>query len=157
MTTKIQRHKVWDKTTRIFHWLNAATVLSLITVGILILNADLFGIEGAAKVLLKEIHAYIGYVFVINLIWRLIWAFIGNHYARWRQILPSGHDYLKSLKRYIANLRSGIRQQYLGHNPIARLIISLFFLLLSLQATTGLIIAGTDLYYPPSVAISQNG
>ena len=37
----------------------------------------------------------------------------------------------------------------MGHNPIARLIISLFFLLLTLQATTGLILAGTDLYMPP--------
>ncbi len=149
MTTKLQRYKVWDLTTRIFHWINAASVLSLIIVGILILNTKHLGIEGEAKVLLKIIHAYIGYIFVINLGWRFIWAFIGNHYAKWRQFLPTGNNYLHSLKTYSRNLYSGVRQQYLGHNPIARLVISIFFILLSIQATTGLIIAGTDLYYPP--------
>ena len=57
MTTKLQRHKVWDRTTRVFHWVNVASVLSLITVGLLILNTKLFGIEGEAKVLLKTVHA----------------------------------------------------------------------------------------------------
>lgn len=149
MTTKLQRHKVWDRTTRVFHWVNAASVLSLIIVGLLILNAKLFGIEGEAKVLLKMVHVSIGYVFVVNLLWRIIWAFVGSYHARWRQILPSGKNYLNSLKTYTANFFSGTRQQYLGHNPVARLIISLFFILLSMQAITGLVIAGTDLYYPP--------
>tara|TARA_R110002072_G_scaffold14582_8_gene60186 strand:+ start:35805 stop:36548 length:744 start_codon:yes stop_codon:yes gene_type:complete len=149
MTTKLQRYKVWDLTTRVFHWINATSVLSLIIVGVIILNAKLFGIEGEAKVLLKTVHVYIGYVFVINLLWRMFWAFFGNYHARWRQILPTGKNYFHSLKTYAANFFTGIRQQYLGHNPIARLIISLFFILLTMQAITGLVIAGTDLYYPP--------
>ena len=149
MTTKIQRYKVWDLTIRVFHWVNAASVLSLIIVGLIILNAKLFGIEGEAKILLKMIHVSIGYVFVINLLWRITWAFVGSHYARWRQILPMGNNYLHSLKTYTAKFFSGIRQQYLGHNPVARLMISFFFILLSMQAITGLVIAGTDLYYPP--------
>jgi cytochrome b len=118
-------------------------------IGLLILNAKTFGIEGEAKILLKSIHVYVGYIFSINLAWRLVWAFIGGHYARWRQILPVGKAYIHSLKSYISSLGSGVRQQYLGHNPAARLIVSLFFLLLSIQAATGLIIAGTDLYLPP--------
>ena len=72
MTTKLQRHKVWDKTTRIFHWVNALSVSSLIVIGILILNTKSFGITGDAKILLKTIHVYFGYVFAINLAWRLI-------------------------------------------------------------------------------------
>ena len=60
-----------------------------------------------------------------------------------------GRTYLQSLKSYICSLRSGTRQQYLGHNPAGRLIICLFFLLLSTQAITGLVLAGTDLYFPP--------
>lgn len=147
--TVVQRYKVWDRTTRVFHWLNAITVLLLITVGTIILNAKTLGIEGEAKVLLKTVHAYIGYVFVINLIWRMIWAFFGNRFARWGQILPFGKNYSASLKNYTAAMRSGKPQHYLGHNPVARLIVGLFFLLLSIQAITGLIIAGTDLYLPP--------
>ncbi len=149
MTASLQRHKVWDRTTRLFHWINAASVLSLIVIGILILNTKSFGITDDAKILLKTIHVYFGYVFAINLVWRLIWAFIGSYYARWQQILPMGKNYIHSLKSYICSLRSGDRQQYLGHNPAGRLIICLFFLLLSTQAITGLVLAGTDLYFPP--------
>ncbi|MFK8066821.1 MAG: cytochrome b/b6 domain-containing protein [Gammaproteobacteria bacterium] len=147
--SELKRYKVWDRTTRIFHWVNATTVILLMLVGTIILNAKILGITGEAKVLLKTIHAYIGYVFVINLIWRLIWAFFGNHFSRWKQILPFGKNYRADLKEYSASIRSDKPQQYLGHNPIAKLIIGLFFLLLTIQASTGLIIAGTDLYLPP--------
>ncbi len=146
---EVKRYKVWDRTTRIFHWINAVAVFSLLIVGTIILNAKTLGIEGDAKILLKTVHAYIGYVFVINLVWRLIWAFFGNYYARWKQILPVGENYSSSLKEYTSAMRSGKSQHYLGHNPIARLIVGLFFLLLSIQAITGLIITGTDLYLPP--------
>jgi Ni/Fe-hydrogenase 1 B-type cytochrome subunit len=149
MTTKIQRFKVWDLPTRLVHWLNACLVFGLIVIGILILNAKSLGIDGEAKILLKTIHSYIGYAFVINLCWRFIWAFLGNHYARWRQFLPIGNKYLPSIKDYTVNLFSGNHKQYAGHNPLARIIISLFFLLLTTQAVTGLVIAGTDLYLPP--------
>ncbi len=149
MTTTLRRFKVWDPGIRLFHWLNAFLVLVLMIIGILILNAKTLGIVGEAKILLKTIHSYAGYVFAFNLGCRLVWAFIGTHYARWRQFLPIGGNYLYSFKSYCASLRSTNRQRYLGHNPIARLIISIFFLILTTQAITGLIIAGTDLYLPP--------
>lgn len=38
---------------------------------------------------------------------------------------------------------------YVGHNPLARLMVSILFLLLVVQALTGLVIAGTDIFYPP--------
>ena len=38
---------------------------------------------------------------------------------------------------------------YLGHNPIARMMVSILLILLVLQAVTGLVLAGTDIYYPP--------
>ena len=31
-------------------------------------------------------HVYIGYVFAINLVWRLVWGFMGNRFSRWRAI-----------------------------------------------------------------------
>lgn len=149
MTTKLQRYKVWDKATRVFHWVNAIAVLVLIFLGILILNADAFGIKGEGKVLLKTVHAYVGYVFCLNLLWRLIWAFTGNQYARWGQLLPFGKGYIESLKDYVTSLRSGRPSQYLGHNPLGRLIIGVFFLVFIMQMITGLVVVGTDLYLPP--------
>ena len=144
MTASIKRYKVWDRTTRIFHWINAISVILLMLLGTLILNHDWMGIED--EVNLKHIHSWVGYVFAINLSWRLIWGFIGGYYARWRQVLPFGPQ---ETLAYISSIASGKPKQYLGHNPLGRLIISIFFVLLSAQAITGLVLAGTDLYAPP--------
>lgn len=142
-------YSVWDRTTRIFHWINVLAVIGLIAVGLVILNAKTLGVSNEGKILLKMIHAYIGYVFCLNLIWRLVWLFIGNRYARWRAILPLGGAYKVALQTYISGLKAGKAPGYMGHNPLARLMVALLFLLLTAQATTGLVLAGTDLYLPP--------
>jgi len=71
---KLQEYKVWDTTTRVFHWLNALCVLGLLAIGTIILNADALGVHNDGKVILKTTHVWIGYVFVLNLLWRLVWA-----------------------------------------------------------------------------------
>ena len=50
---------------------------------------------------------------------------------------------------YTSSFLSGEPQQYVGHNPLARIGVSLLFLLLLIQLATGLVIAGTDLFWPP--------
>lgn len=145
----VQSYAVWDRTTRWFHWINFLCVLGLIGAGLVILNAKGLGVSGEGKIALKTVHAYIGYVFVINLIWRLIWGFLGNPYARWRAVVPFGKGYGRALGGYIRALRAGEPPPYKGHNPLARIMVSFLFLLLSLQAGTGLLLAGTDLYLPP--------
>lgn len=145
----LKAYAVWDKTTRWFHWINFACVVGLIGFGLCILNSKALGVSPDGKILLKTLHAYIGYVFVLNLAWRLIWGFIGNKYARWNSILPIQKTYWRSLKHYVASLRQARRVHYMGHNPLGRLMVMLLFVLLSLQAVTGLVLAGTDLYLPP--------
>jgi cytochrome b len=88
-------------------------------------------------------------VFALNLSWRLIWAFIGGPHARWRAILPGGRGYMNEVRSYIADFRAGRPRQYLGHNPLGRLAVTCLLLLLLVQAVTGLVLAGTDLFYPP--------
>ena len=142
-------YPVWDKTVRIFHWVNVLCVLGLIAVGTVILNAKALGVPSDGKILLKTVHVYIGYVFAVNLAWRIVWGFIGSHYARWSAILPVGTEYRAQLSAFITGAKSGKLVGFLGHNPIARLMVAMLFLLLSLQALTGLVLAGTDVYMPP--------
>jgi len=142
-------YKAWDLSTRIFHWLNVICVIGLMTVGTVIINYKLLGVDTDGKVLLKTVHVYIGYIFVINLTWRFVWGFIGGRYSRWKMILPFGNDYFSSLRKYIIGVKSGNPPAYLGHNPVARLMVALLFLLLGTQAITGLTLAGTDVYMPP--------
>lgn len=145
----LQYYNVWDRTTRLFHWINVLSVLGLIAVGTFILNTKAFGISGDEKVLLKTIHVYIGYVFAANLSWRLIWGFLGNRFSRWSAVTPFHKGYWTLLSNYLAAAKAGKPQTFLGHNPVAKLMVTLLFILLTTQAVTGLVLAGTDVYMPP--------
>ncbi|MCU7802833.1 MAG: cytochrome b/b6 domain-containing protein [Candidatus Thiodiazotropha sp. (ex Lucinoma borealis)] len=147
--TNFKEYKVWDAPIRIFHWVNFISVISLIFVALVMMYKKELGITGVdAKIALKELHVIIGYIFVMNLVWRIIWGFIGGKYARWSYIFP-GKDFIKAVRNYIKSIADGDPQQYIGHNPLGRLAISTIILLLLLIASTGLIRAGTDIYYPP--------
>jgi Ni/Fe-hydrogenase 1 B-type cytochrome subunit len=147
--TELKTYFVWDAGIRWFHWLNLLCMLGLIAVGVIILNDKALGVTNEGKILLKTAHVWIGYVFALNLLWRLLWAFIGGSQARWRAILPGGRGYMNDVRVYIADFVAGRPRQYLGHNPLGRLAVSLLLLLLMTQAVTGLVLAGTDLFYPP--------
>lgn len=139
----------WDTSIRWFHWVNFLCVIGLIAVGVGILNSKALGVSNEGKILLKTTHVWIGYVFTLNLFWRLIWAFIGTKLARWRAIFPGGSGYLQEVRDYIAGIKSGQPRQYIGHNPLGRIAITFLFFLLLIQAVTGLVLAGTDIFYPP--------
>ncbi|MFZ2168969.1 MAG: cytochrome b/b6 domain-containing protein [Methylococcaceae bacterium] len=147
--SELKSYAVWDAGTRWFHWINALCVIALAVAGFVILNAGNLGVSNAGKVTLKTIHAWIGYVFALNLLWRIAWAFLGNRYARWQAFLPGGKGYFQALRSYVAAFVAGSPETYLGHNAAGRLGIAVLFLLLTIQAITGLILAGTDLFYPP--------
>jgi Ni/Fe-hydrogenase 1 B-type cytochrome subunit len=147
--TDFKSYRVWDAGIRWFHWINLVCILGLIAVGVVILNDKALGVSNEGKILLKTVHVWIGYVFALNLLWRLVWAFIGGPYARWHAILPGGRGYTAEVRTYLAGFIAGRPRQYLGHNPLGRLAVTLLLLLLLLQAVTGLVLAGTDLFYPP--------
>jgi cytochrome b len=147
--TGLKTYYVWDAGIRWFHWINLLCMIGLIAVGVVILNDKALGVTSEGKILLKTVHVWIGYVFVLNLLWRLLLAFIGGPQARWRAILPGGRGYMNDARAYIADFVAGRPRQYLGHNPLGRLAVSLLLLLLMTQAVTGLVLAGTDLFYPP--------
>ena len=144
-----QSYRVWDLPTRWFHWINFACVLGLTAIGIAILWDKELGVTDGGKILLKTTHVWFGYIFVLNLVSRIIWAFIGNRYARWSAIVPFQPGYGAAAKSYLRGMIRGDVRPYLGHNPVARAMIALLLALLVLQAATGLILAGTDIYYPP--------
>jgi len=147
--TPLKEYKVWDLSTRLFHWINFSTIIGLIIFGLIMLYKKELGITSVeAKIGLKEVHVIIGYVFVLNLAFRILWGFIGNHFARWRTTLP-GKGFLQSVRDYKASLGTDQPQQFLGHNPLGRVAVTAMLVLLIVMAVTGLIRASTDIYYPP--------
>ena len=147
--SNLKTYFVWDLNIRWFHWINFLCIVGLIAIGVAILNAKALGVSTEGKILLKTIHVWIGYVFALNLLWRLVWAFIGTQHARWRAILPGGQGYMKETRAYIADFKAGRPRQYLGHNPLGKIAVTLLLFMLLMQAITGLVLAGTDIFYPP--------
>ncbi len=146
---QLQVYDVWDKPTRWFHWINVLAVLGLIGLGLIMLNGKALGISTQGKILLKEAHVWVGYVFVCNLVARMLWGFFGNRYTRWGGMLPGGFGYFSSVRNYVAGFFGGQPKHYLGHNPLGRIGIAILLVLLIVQAVTGLVLAGTDIFYPP--------
>lgn len=146
---ELKTYTAWDAGVRWFHWINVLCMIGLIAVGLAILNDKALGVSTEGKILLKTVHVWIGYVFAVNLFWRLLWAFIGSPGARWGAILPGGRGYMAGLRAYLAAVASGRPRQYVGHNPLGRIAVTLLLLLLFLQAVSGLVLAGTDIFYPP--------
>ena len=138
--------KVWDWQTRVLHWLNALLVISLV---LLILGYE--GLEEMGRDDLaerfEELHAYFGGFFAVTFTLRVIWAFMGNKYARWSDIVPYTKEKITALKENIKWFLSGFKNKaplVVGHNPVASLLyIALFFVLLA-QIVTGLLLAGIE-------------
>ena len=99
-----------EPTHRWFHWINTLTIMGLIGVGLVILYAKELVVSTEGKIWLKTIHVYIGYVFCLNLVWRIIWVYNGNQHARWKVILltmifsQSGSQGLVKLKLISLNI-----------------------------------------------------
>ncbi|MBK8131915.1 MAG: hypothetical protein IPK48_03835 [Gammaproteobacteria bacterium] len=77
----------WDRTTRWFHSIRCQTC----GVGTVILNGNALGMSGDGKSSLKILHAWIGYVFSLNLLWRMVWGFCGGHYGALAGDTAGGH------------------------------------------------------------------
>lgn len=146
---KIRIYEAWDINTRLFHWINFLCVITLSILGLIMLNKSSLGISGAeASIGLKALHVTIGYVFTTNLLIRIIWGFVGGRRARLSSLLP-GKDFKKKINSYKASVKSGKPQTFIGHNPKGRLAVLFMLLLLTVMMATGLVRAGTDIYYPP--------
>jgi cytochrome b len=127
--------KVWDLPLRIFHWLLVAG----------------FFIAYLTEDDLLTIHVWAGYLVTGLLVFRLIWGFVGNDYARFSSFLCSP---IKSLA-YVKDLIALKTQRYLGHNPAGAAMIVL--LLVSLLATviTGFAVYGADQAAGPLASIGS--
>lgn len=139
--------EVWDWQTRVLHWLNAILIISLV---ILILGAEAveeLGFGEATEDWLKSTHAQVGRIFTITLTLRILWGFVGNRYARWSDMLPFTQEKRRAIVENIRWYLSGFRGKapvHIGHNPLASLFYIALFIVLVVQALTGLFLAGIE-------------
>ncbi|HYD32656.1 MAG TPA: Ni/Fe-hydrogenase, b-type cytochrome subunit [Azospirillaceae bacterium] len=133
---------VYETPVRLWHWINALSVVVLSITGYLI-GVPLPTTTGDASEWyvmgwMRFFHYVSAYVFTIGLIVRVWWAAVGNRYARqmfylpiWRRSWVS--ELLYQLRWMLfAERRSML---YLGHNPLANAMMFTLFLIPSVIVT----------------------
>jgi Ni/Fe-hydrogenase 1 B-type cytochrome subunit len=141
---------VYEWPVRLWHWINAVTVIVLMVTGYFIASPPptLSG-EASDHFLFGEIrlwHFVAGQIMAVGLVFRAWWAFVGNHHAKqmfippvwsapwWQEVLYEARWYFfleKTPKKYI------------GHNPLAQMAMFALFLLPAIvMVFTGMAIYG---------------
>lgn len=140
---------VYEAPVRAWHWINALAIVVLCVTGYFI-GSPLHSTPGEASDhylmgYIRFVHFAAGQVLAIALLARAYWAFVGNHHARELFVVPLFHrEYWREVRAMIAwylFLRPR-PNQYVGHNPMARLAMFFGFLLLTLF----MIVTGFALY-----------
>ncbi len=118
---------VYEAPVRLWHWTNAAAISVLALTGYLI-GQPLPTLSGEASQhyvmgTIRFLHFSAGYIFAVGFLFRIYWAFVGNHHARQLFILPFwSRAYWRGLfeeARWYFFLESKPKK-YVGHNPLAQ-------------------------------------
>ncbi len=134
---------VWELPVRITHWVNVISIGILTVTGIYIAN-PFMGTTGPAvnQYLMGSIrftHFVTAFVFTMSVLVRIYWAFVGNKYASWRQLLPTKYARRAGIRRMLGFYLFIKRKApaVVGHNPLAGSAYTVLFLLYLTQIITG--------------------
>ncbi|MBB3355700.1 cytochrome b [Rhizobium sp. BK049] len=109
--------KVWDPIVRLFHW----TVVTACILNLFVLE------EG------KYWHRLTGYVVATAMVVRIIWGFVGTRHARFDDFFPTPGK----VRAQILGIINGSEQRYIGHNPLASIMMLGLMVLLATTALSG--------------------
>jgi cytochrome b len=123
----MQKIRIWDLPTRLFHWLLVAAIVALFVTGKV----------GGNWI---EWHGKIG-IFVVGLVvFRVVWGFVGSTYARFWQFFPTP-------SRVIAYLKGEWHGE--GHNPLGAFSVFALLALAGAQAVLGLFTTDDISFFAP--------
>lgn len=148
---------VWDWQIRVLHWINAMLVITMVLLILGKEGMEIIGVEKSLRVPVKRLHAYIGHIFIMTFMLRIIWGFLGNTYARWSDILPCKKENWVSIRTNIKWYLSGFKgnpARVIGHDPLASLFYIALFVVLIEQALTGVLLSGLEFKTFPGVLIT---
>ncbi len=111
--------RVWDLPTRVFHWSLVLCLVGLVVSG---------QIGGAAMVW----HFRLGYAVLSLLLFRMVWGFIGGRWSRFNVFVVGPMAMLRYLQGH--NTPASV-----GHNPLGALSVLALLCFALLQVATGLI------------------
>jgi Ni/Fe-hydrogenase 1 B-type cytochrome subunit len=125
---------VYEAPVRMWHWINALAIMVLGITGYLI-PPPLPAVPGEASEnflmgYIRFTHFSAAWIFLIGFLGRIYWAFVGNTHARQIFLLPVlnaqwWREVILELKWYMFLVKEP--KKYVGHNPMAQLMMFLFF------------------------------
>lgn len=138
---------VYEAPVRLWHWINAAAILTLCLTGYFIgAPPPSMQIGEATQQFvfgyIRFAHFAAGMVLTIGFLGRIWWAFLGNHHARQLFYVPVWKpefwkELLFELRWYLFLAKEP--KKYVGHNPLAQLAMFFFITLgVSFMIVTGM-------------------
>ena len=133
---------LWELPVRWCHWVNMLCIVILTVTGFFI--AAPFSMAHSASDFnmgwMRFIHFTTAYLFTLSVVSRVIWSFIGNRYAGWREFFPmaspDGRQKMYRMLRYYLLFDRQVPET-IGHNPLATTAYFLLFLIYILMILTG--------------------
>lgn len=126
----LQREKVWDPVSRLWHWVLAVAVVANWSFGTWMTFDTV------------QWHFYIGYTILGLLAFRLVWGFVGPDPVRFRSFLPTPSGVAACLGHFLKREPSG----YPGHTPLGALSVYAMLLAIAGQAISGLFVETDDFF-----------
>lgn len=142
---------VYEAPVRIWHWVMVLAMVALCVTGYLI-GAPLQSVGGEAINsygfgYIRFVHFAAGYIFAVMFVLRIVWAFVGNRFAREIFTMPVRmlrrsfwFELIEQVKYYLFMRPESA--PYQGHNPLA--MTAMFFMYV--LGTVFIIVSGFALY-----------
>ncbi|HSB71045.1 MAG TPA: Ni/Fe-hydrogenase, b-type cytochrome subunit [Candidatus Methylomirabilis sp.] len=134
---------VWEVPVRLIHWTIFLSLIVLCISGYyigdpyIVVRGEAYG--SYLMGWMRFIHPVVAFVFTYCVLGRIYWAFAGNRWASWRELIPLSRERRQGMPRMLRYYLFLERDPHpaVGHNPLAG--ISYFFVYLSflLQILTG--------------------
>jgi cytochrome b len=112
----MNRYRVWDAPTRLFHWLLVALIAAQY-------------LSGEFHLLPMRWHYWLGYATLALLFFRVVWGFVGSQTSRFGHFVHGPAAVLRHLKE---------QSRSVGHNPVGGWSVLALLASCLLQAISGL-------------------
>ena len=139
----LERVYIWELPVRLAHWLLFFSILVLAATGYYI-GHPFISAPGAASAhfimgSMRSVHLYASVVFTLSALVRVYWAFAGNSYARWSELIPVSRQRWRSFRQALLFYTFLSRESvdYLGHNALAGLTYAGIFAVYFVMMATG--------------------
>lgn len=141
---------VYEAPLRLWHWVNALSIMVLALTGYFIASPlpsqPGEAIDNYLMGYIRFVHFAAGYILAVGFLFRIYWAFMGNHHARQLFTPPLlSKDFWSGVWHEVKWYAFVVREprKYEGHNPLAVLVMHFLFLwMLVFMIITGFALYG---------------